>query len=194
MNFRRKIMLVGILLAFALSFQPALGYMAQGSVGVKGVSVKAINNTAHVNVGFEGSVVGLDEKGKLTETAIRDYRNDLNLSEDMQIRENVAIKAVVRKATNSHNYNKISYMVRNVPAQKRETLMGELVDMDEGFTERFADRYGEDSGAQEQVNNYIGLVEGNVKVRATVSKPTIKDFLTGRVDKKTFIVSILSLI
>jgi hypothetical protein len=162
--------------------------VSEGSIGIK---ANVGPGKIRTNASWEGSVVAVNETGGLTEREMTEYRADLNLSQGAGVDAAVAAKAVERKAKDSGNYERLRSIVMDVPEADRERLLGELVDMDQNFTDRLAQDYENNPGAvKQQIDDYVGAVEGKIKVQATVSRPGIADLLTGRVGLRAFILSI----
>ena len=199
MSYKENLMLIGILLILVLSTAAVKSIGAEGSVGYK---IKLISdngtdtgekNIIRANItSFVGTVVVIDESGKLTEHAIEQYRNEMQLSEDAPVKEETVKKVFERKAANYPNYERLKNMTTEAPAQHREVLIEELVDMDENFTDKFGEDYQRDPAIREQVRNYIDVVSSNQPVRPTVTRDFVRDLLTRRMEIKDFIVSILS--
>lgn len=197
---KRNLMLAGVLVALVLSSGIVQAYGGGGNIGFKASPKQAngkdlkpldMNGTITANFSFVGAIVVIDESGKLTEDAVKVYREEINLSEETPIDEVVVKKVMYRKVSNSQNYAKLKRMVKDIPDEKKQALLDELVGMDEEFTSKLSDDCENDPEAKQKVNNYIDVVGSKEPVRPVIKRNSVKELLTGKMGIGDFVKQIL---
>ncbi|OGI14994.1 hypothetical protein A3K63_03145 [Candidatus Micrarchaeota archaeon RBG_16_49_10] len=193
MRCKGNFMVIGILLVLVLASGMAsaenMTYQPPSSEGRIGIRIRVIpKEPIKTNIGFQGTVIALNERGELKEEIVKEYRNDLNLSGDAAVRKEAVIKAVERKANNYQNYLRLTILVKGMPMDDREMVMEELVDMDEGFTGNFSENC--ETACRHQVERYMVVVKENRSVEPKLDRASVKGLLKGDVGIKGFVAGI----